>query len=154
FTFEPADAVRKPIALPYPWLSPVRSGELVVEGLPVTPTLAAKLPAGLLRQYQRYQPGGPVGLTCRFDRRSPGWTWAVQLRPADMTGKFEAFPYPLHSVRGTLDYSLVAAGQPRLTLDLAAAGPSERPVTVRGTVTGEAPQAAYTFDVTGDRLAI
>ena len=44
--------------------------------------------------------------------------------------------------------------QPGVTVDLTAAGPGERPVTIRGTVSGEGPQAAYTFDVTGDRLAI
>jgi hypothetical protein len=147
-------AGRNRFAPPYPWLAPVRWGELVVEGLPVTPALAARLPAGLQKHYSRYQPGGPVGITCRFDRGSPGWTWAVRLRPADMTGKFEALPYPLHGVRGTLDYSLAAGGQPGVTVDLTAAGPGERPVTIRGTVTGEGPQAAYTFDITGDRLAI
>jgi len=139
---------------PYPWLAPLRWGELVVEGLPVTPALAAKLPTGMQKHYSRYRPGGPVGLTCRFDRRALGWTWTVRLRPADMTGKFEAFPYPLHGVRGTLDYSLASGGSPGLKLDLTAAGPGERPVTVRGTVTGEGSQAAYTIDLTGDQLAI
>ena len=77
----------------------------------------------------------------------------AKLRPDGMAGRFEAFPYPVHEVRGRLDLTLTGDRPPRLDVDLTAEANGRRPVTIQGRVEGDGPAPAYAMTVAGDAIA-
>ena len=78
----PADVTGAPplAALIPAALDPVRSLELTVRRLPVTPDLFARLPAPLQVYQQQYAPAGPLDLTCRLERTGDGCALTAKLR--------------------------------------------------------------------------
>jgi hypothetical protein len=126
----------------------VRSLELTVQRLPLTPELFARLP-GPFRQYQqRYAPSGPCDLTCRLERVGGQWRLRARLRPDGITGRLDVFPYPLRQVRGSLDLTLTG-NQPRLDVDLTCEANERRPVTIRGHADGEHPDYDFVIQAGG-----
>ncbi len=143
----PAEILRAPhpAMLVPPALDPVRSLELTVRRLPVTPELFARLPAAFQIYQQQYAPAGPLDLNCRLERTGDGCAVTAQLRADGMTGRFHLFPYPLHSVCGTLDLTLARGRLARLDVSLGALARDRRPVAIRGRVEGDTP--AYAYDI-------
>jgi hypothetical protein len=146
-------ATPHPAALIPAWLAPVRSLELTVRRLPVTPGLFARLPAAFQPYQQMFAPAGPCDLTCRLGRAGDRWELQAQLCPDNMTGRFAGFPYPLRQVRGRLDLELAGGRPPRLDVDLTAGANEGRPVTIRGRVEGDGP-AAFAYVIQSEGVAI
>ena len=71
-----------------------------------------------------------------------------------MAGRFEAFPYPVQEVRGSLDLTVPGDRPPRLDVDLTAEAAGRRPVTIQGWVEGDAPAPGYDITVSGDAITL
>jgi hypothetical protein len=135
-------------------LDRVRTLDLSVQHLSVTPELFARLPAAFLKYQQAYAPTGLLDLTMKLDRAAGPATLKAKLRPDGMAGRFESFPYPVHEVRGCLDLTLTGNRPPRLDLDLTAEANGHRPVTIQGRVEGDGPAPEYEITVRGDDIYI
>jgi hypothetical protein len=147
-----APATPHPAALLPACLGPLRTLELTVERLPVTPELFARLPAAFQKYQHDFAPAGPLDLTCRLERTARGWGLRVHLRPDGMTGRFHAFPYPVQQVRGGLELTMGNDRPPQLDVDLTAETSGRGPVTIRGHVEGDVP--SYTYDIAGTGIPI
>jgi hypothetical protein len=135
-------------------LDPLRSMELTIKHLPITPDLFARLPAAF-QQYQRvYDPSGAADLTVKLDRTQGRDVLTAKLRPDSMEGRFESFPYRVHEVRGCLDLTLAADRPPRLDVDLTAEANGRRPVTIQGRVEGDGPAPGYSITLGGDSIIL
>jgi hypothetical protein len=129
--------------------------ELTVKQLPVSPELFARLPLAFQKYQDVYSPSGPLNLTVKFDRGGQGGpVLTARLRPERMVGRFDAFPYPIREVRGSLDLTIAGERPPRLDVDLTAEANGRRPVTIQGHVEGDGPAPAYAVVVGGDAIAI
>lgn len=137
-----------------PYLALFRSLEIGVSQLSVTPELFDRLPAALAIHRQRFAPSGLMDLTARLERTADHWSAHVALNARDMSFRFEAFPYPLHGVRGQLQWRLAAREPPRLDVNLTARGNLERPVAIQGRVTGSGADCEYAYALSGDGLPI
>jgi hypothetical protein len=135
-------------------LDPMRSMDLTIKHLPISPELFTRLPAQF-EQYERdYSPTGPLDLTVKLDRSTGPGVLKARLRPDGMAGKFQWFPYPVQDVRGSLDLTIPGDRPPRLELDLTAEATGRRPVTIQGWVEGDAPTPGYDITVAGDAVTL
>jgi hypothetical protein len=135
-------------------LDPVRSLDLTVTHLPITPDLFNRLPASFQKYQQLYAPTGPCDLSVKLDRASDRWSLKARLRPDGMAGRFEAFPYPVKEVRGNLDLTMAADRPPRLEADLTAEANDHRPVTIQGNIEGDGPSPAFAVTIRADALSL
>jgi hypothetical protein len=149
-----------PTRIPHPMtviptaLDPVRSMDLTIKHLPVTPELFARLPAVFQNYEQTYAPSGPLDLTVKLDRSGGAAVLKAKLRPDGMAGRFERFPYPVQEIRGCLDLTIPSNRPPRLDVDLTAEAPGRRSVTIQGWVEGDAPSPGYDITVSGDAITL
>ncbi len=128
-----------------------------VEHLPVDGNLFAALPEGLghLRKIEaEYQPSGYANVTFQYSRtQEGGWRRSCRIQPQGMHGCFHAFAYPVEQIAGKIDYEATSAQDTIFRVDLVGRA-SERPVYVKGEITGQAPNVGVALDIWGDNLPI
>jgi hypothetical protein len=139
---------------PAAWFDPFQSLDFSIKHWPVNHELFDRLPASLAVYRQRFAPTGCLNATGRFQRTGATWSGLLSLRPADMTFRFESFPYPLRTVSGQLELALGTERPSRLDVNLAVEGGERCPVTIRGYVLGSGPQSEYAYELKGDGIPI
>jgi hypothetical protein len=150
----PATETPHPATLIPSGLDRVAALDLTIKQLPVSPDLFARLPTSFQKFQDVYAPTGPLNLTVTFDRQGGVPAFTARLRPDGMAGRFDAFPYPVREVRGSLDLALAGDRPPRLDVDLTAEANGRRPVSIQGRVEGDGPTPAYSVTVGGDGVSI
>lgn len=127
----------------------MRELDLSVQRLPVTPLLLDRLPTPLKFFKDDFSPAGPLTLTYTFRRCTHGpHRQEVLLRAEGMTGCYRGFPYPVERISGTLRADLARLPHQDVLIDLAGYT-GDRPVTVRGRLTGEKQTTEAAIDIEG-----
>jgi hypothetical protein len=129
-------------------------GKLRVSHLAVTDELFGELPERLKKVHREYAPAGPVSLSVSASRKGGIWSRQVQIHPEDLTITFFKFPYRVEHITGTLD-SMIDPGRKidRLLVDLAGRA-GDRPVYLKGEVTGEGHLPKVSIKIWGDNLPL
>jgi hypothetical protein len=131
-------------------------GKLTVENLPLTPELFARLPAKLQKLQREYAPEGAVDLICHGERSAGKWYRRCEVFPKDISAEYWRFRYRVTRVSGKLLHELDCRKDPNtesLNMDLAGYA-GNRPVHIKGDVTGEGPDSAVAVKIWADNVAL
>jgi hypothetical protein len=118
----------------------LRSLDVVVTSLPVTPEFIAKIPGRTQLINDMFKPSGPLGFTYAFRRDEGGWTKNLLLQPGGMEAVYRGFPYPLKNVRGTIRHSATESAPDNIKVDLLVDGAGTT-ASIKGTIKGTHPEA-------------
>lgn len=132
----------------------LRSLEFTVQRLQLSPEFFDRLPASIQKFQQLYSPIGPVDVTVRLSRDADQWLLSTKIRPLGISGRFEAFPYPLHNARGSVTVTQSLHQPTHVDVDLTAEATGKRPVTIQGRFDGEGAASSYAFTIRGDAISL
>ena len=122
---------------------PARELTWQVEHLPVNPDLFRYLPESLQPLRDDFKPCGPLSVIHTYQRPRPGtWTKTYRMLPEGMEMEFVRFPYPIHTINGSVERVVTSEGSNKCVIDLNGFG-GDRPVVLRGTIEGERETAGY-----------
>lgn len=109
----------------------------LAEHLPVNPELFRYLPDTLQVLREDFKPCGPITVQHTYRRSRPGnWKKNYHMIPEGMEMEFVKFPYPLHTITGTINRDVSSEGGNHIQIDLAGYG-GDQPLVLRGTIDGE-----------------
>jgi hypothetical protein len=128
--------------------------DVSISNWPLTLAHFDSLPAPFAVYRQKFAPMGTLNLFGQFLRTAEDWSAQVSLQPKGMQFRFQAFPYPMHDVNGIVLLAMGNRRAPRLDVNLTASGSQDRPVTIRGYVSGDGPEPEYAYDLTGGDLPL
>ena len=127
----------------------VETAQLSVDHLLVTPELFARLPERAQKFHQRFSPVGYMSLDCQFGKRpTGGWDARVELRPDNIAGRYQKFPYPVRQVRGTVVTEFASDHPARHTVDVTCEVNGGDRFSLSGVVSGDEPHAAIDLRIT------
>lgn len=130
------------------------AGTLSVAHLPVNAALFAHVPPGLKKVEADFAPSGPVHLAVRFARKAGQWSRHAVVRPEDLSISFVKFPFPVEHITGTIDQEVdPARGVDVLRMDLAGLA-GQRPVQIKGDVTGDGPASAVAVRIRAENVPL
>lgn len=128
--------------------------KLTVAHLPLTHETFDRLPAALQKVHNDFAPSGPLSLDVDVRRTAGQWYKDYVARPEGMQACCNKFRYPLDHLTGVLRHVIdTARGLDDLTVDLAARA-QDRPVTIKGTITGEGPASGVDVVVRGEDIPL
>lgn len=135
----------------------VRELDLRVDHLPVDANTVHRLPENLEKVLEglqaEYNPEGKLSLTFSFRRNDDGsWRKHCVVRPEEGRAVCARFPYPLEGVTGVIDVDFRSDRPDLVQLDLQGRS-GERPIHVRGRISGEKPQAVA-VDLWGEDIPL
>ncbi len=122
-----------------------------VRGLTVGPRLTEALPQALRSFPEMFRPTGPLGITFELKRQGDQASKECILEPAGMRIVYEAFPYPVEDIHGSLTLKIDPTQQDRLKVDLSGRA-SGQPITLQGTMIGNNPGAKLDLVIQGQAI--
>ncbi|MFN4259010.1 MAG: AsmA-like C-terminal region-containing protein [Gemmataceae bacterium] len=129
-------------------------GEVQLTNLRLTPELFARLPDSLRDFHELYRPEGLVDVRLHFDRQSGIWKRQCLLNAKDISLNCCYFQYRLENVRGKIHHHFDASSARKHT-DVNLVGHAGKlPITIRGFVTGLAPEHEVALQIQGKDIPI
>jgi hypothetical protein len=131
--------------------------ELDLKHVKLGTDLAGRLPEKLRNLHEMFKPDGPTTIHIACARHANEWVTLssgipsqVSLRPEEISMQFVGFPYPLHKVKGTVDYNIL---DKHVKVDLVATA-ADQAVKLNGHWNGEGTQADVNFNFEVDDIPI
>jgi hypothetical protein len=127
--------------------------DVSVKQLALGPNFFKRMPPKIRKIRDLFTPNGSVSVRYELKRSDGACSKRCVFHPEGLSATYQAFPCPMHNIRGTLEQNLCDSQPDELKVDLTAevAG---RPVTIKGQVIGERPDLDVDLHITGDGLPL
>lgn len=134
-----------------PCLDQHLTGKVIVQHLPMSGELCSRLPSGVRKLFELFDPSGPVTVHLEGVKQHGDWTKQhCRLLPEDIRLCFKLFPYPVERIIGEVDIDMLEK-LARVDLRLA---PGPRELSLRGVWKGAGVEAAVDLDLEGKNLPL
>jgi hypothetical protein len=130
----------------------VRKLEVTVSDLAVGPELFERLPPKFADAKAMFNPSGSGDVTYEQIRDPAGLKKRFVFRPKGMAANYRGFPYPVDSIRGTIEATLDEIAPPRYQVDLVGEA-GGKPVSLKGQVVG-GPDREVDLVLTGSDIVL
>ncbi len=131
----------------------LRSVDVVVTNLAVTPELFGKLPGKVQKIEELFQPSGALSLSYVFRRNEGAWSKRLVVQPNGMEATYRGFPYRVRNVRGSVVHSVTSTTKDRIVLNLTGEGMGST-VAIAGTIEGTAPETDVNLRIDGEAVTL
>jgi hypothetical protein len=131
-----------------------RELDVTCEHVPVNHELFTYLPENLREYETDYSPSGFLTVTHTFRKEESGrWHKRWLLTGENMRASYQHFKYGVERITGTLDVAYDNELLPVVKLDLRGYS-GDRPVTLKGTVTGDPSHCGVEIDIEAERVPL
>jgi hypothetical protein len=131
------------------WEERFRELDAKIEQLNLTKEIMEK--ANLGKVWDDFTPEGQVNLTVSIRRGKDGWRKNCIVEPLSINALPKAFPFPVEQISGVIEHQAGAGMTDECRFNLAGVG-AGRPVYLRGTVKGVAPDHEVDLSIWGDNI--
>lgn len=131
----------------------MRSMEVVVSNLAVTPELFGKLPGKCQKIEELFKPSGVISGSYVFRRTDDAWSKRLEIQPQGMESTYRGFAYRVRNVRGSVVHTVTSTSPDHVAIDLTGEALGSR-VTISGTITGTAPDNDVNLRLEGKAVTL
>lgn len=126
----------------------LRSAQVVVKNLAVTPELFGRLPGKAQKIQDMFKPTGTLSGSYTFQRSEGAWNKRLVIEPHGMETTYRGFPYRVRNVRGTVVHTVSSTSIDNVSLELTGEGLGTT-VSITGSIRGTAPDADVNLRIDG-----